>query len=84
MNIHEYQGKELLEKYGVAVPKGRVAETAEEAEAVAKELGGDAARAPATGLSQLPPRMTRVREALSGSRSDDVQSHTPPAASPMP
>ena len=40
MNIHEYQGKELLEKYGVAVPKGRVAETAEEAEAIAKELGG--------------------------------------------
>ncbi len=40
MNIHEYQGKQLLEKYGVAVPKGRVAETAEEAEAVAKELGG--------------------------------------------
>jgi succinyl-CoA synthetase beta subunit len=40
MNIHEYQGKELFEKYGVAVPKGRVAETAEEAEAIAKELGG--------------------------------------------
>ena len=40
MNIHEYQGKELFAKYGVAVPKGRVAETAEEAEAIAKELGG--------------------------------------------
>ncbi|MEE9276294.1 MAG: ADP-forming succinate--CoA ligase subunit beta [bacterium] len=40
MNIHEYQGKELLEKYGVAVPRGGVAETAEEAERIARELGG--------------------------------------------
>ena len=27
MNIHEYQGKQLLAKYGVAVPKGKVAYT---------------------------------------------------------
>ena len=40
MNIHEYQGKELLAKYGVAVPKGGVAETADEAERIARELGG--------------------------------------------
>ena len=40
MNIHEYQAKGLLAKYGVAVPRGGVAYTAEEAEAVAKELGG--------------------------------------------
>jgi len=40
MNIHEYQAKQLLAKYGVAVPKGKVAYTAPEAEAVAKELGG--------------------------------------------
>src|SRR6478735_8345118 len=39
MNIHEYQGKELLRKYGVAVPNGRVAFTVEEAVEVAKELG---------------------------------------------
>jgi succinyl-CoA synthetase beta subunit len=40
MNIHEYQGKELFEKYGVTVPGGKVASTPEEAEAIAKELGG--------------------------------------------
>jgi succinyl-CoA synthetase beta subunit len=40
MNIHEYQAKEVLRKHGVAVPSGRVAATPEEAEAIAKELGG--------------------------------------------
>ncbi len=40
MNIHEYQAKALLAKYGVAVPRGRVAYTAKEAEEVARELGG--------------------------------------------
>ena len=40
MNIHEYQAKQLLAKYGVAVPDGKVAYTAPEAEAVAKDLGG--------------------------------------------
>ncbi len=40
MNIHEYQAKALLAKYGVAVPKGGVAYTAEEAAKVARELGG--------------------------------------------
>jgi succinyl-CoA synthetase beta subunit len=40
MNIHEYQAKKLLAKYGVAILKGGVAYTALEAEAVAKELGG--------------------------------------------
>ncbi|MFC7333651.1 ADP-forming succinate--CoA ligase subunit beta [Rhodocista pekingensis] len=40
MNIHEYQAKSLLKKYGVAVPRGGVAYTLEEARAVAKELGG--------------------------------------------
>ncbi|MGQ0675500.1 MAG: ADP-forming succinate--CoA ligase subunit beta, partial [Rhodospirillales bacterium] len=40
MNIHEYQAKALLAKYGVAVPRGGVAYTPEEAEKVARELGG--------------------------------------------
>ena len=40
MNIHEYQAKQLLAKYGVAVPNGKVAYTAPEAEAVAKDLDG--------------------------------------------
>jgi succinyl-CoA synthetase beta subunit len=40
MNIHEYQAKVLLAKYGVAVPRGGVAFTPEEAENAARELGG--------------------------------------------
>ena len=40
MNIHEYQAKQLLADYGVAVPRGSVAYTTPEAEAAAKELGG--------------------------------------------
>ncbi|MBI1260433.1 MAG: ADP-forming succinate--CoA ligase subunit beta [Rhizobiales bacterium] len=40
MNIHEYQAKAVLAKYGVAVPKGHAAFTADEAVEGAKELGG--------------------------------------------
>ena len=40
MNIHEYQAKQLLAKFGVAVPEGGVAYTPEEAEAAARDLGG--------------------------------------------
>ena len=40
MKIHEYQGKAILARYGVPVPKGKVAFSVEEAEAAAKELGG--------------------------------------------
>jgi succinyl-CoA synthetase beta subunit len=39
MNIHEYQAKELLEKFGVATTRGQVASTPDEAEKVARELG---------------------------------------------
>lgn len=41
MNIHEYQGKEILRKYGVSVPNGQVAFTADEAVEAAKSLEGD-------------------------------------------
>ncbi|RLT43270.1 MAG: ADP-forming succinate--CoA ligase subunit beta [Chloroflexi bacterium] len=40
MKLHEYQAKELLARFGVPVPKGRVARTPEEAEAITRELGG--------------------------------------------
>jgi succinyl-CoA synthetase beta subunit len=40
MNIHEFQAKELLKRYGVPVPNGRVAFTPQEAKTVAVELGG--------------------------------------------
>ncbi|MEQ2526469.1 ADP-forming succinate--CoA ligase subunit beta [Robertmurraya yapensis] len=39
MNIHEYQGKEILKSFGVSVPNGKVAFTVEEAVEAAKELG---------------------------------------------
>src|SRR3989337_2604482 len=39
MNIHEYQAKAILAKYGVAVPKGKVADIPLEAEVIAMEFG---------------------------------------------
>jgi succinyl-CoA synthetase beta subunit len=38
MNVHEYQGKEILKRYGVAIQEGLVAETAEQAVDAAKKL----------------------------------------------
>jgi len=40
MNIHEYQAKQIFQKYGVPTPKGKVAFSVEEAVENAKELGG--------------------------------------------
>ena len=40
MNLHEYQAKDLLRRYGVAVPEGAVAASAQEAVTVAQSLGG--------------------------------------------
>ena len=40
MKVHEYQAKELFARYGVEVPRGRVAATPAEARAIAGELGG--------------------------------------------
>jgi succinyl-CoA synthetase beta subunit len=38
MNIHEYQAKELLQKFGVATTRGKVASSPEEAEKIAREI----------------------------------------------
>ena len=43
MKIHEYQAKEILAKYGVAVPRGEMANTPEEAAAVARKLFAEGA-----------------------------------------
>ena len=40
MKIHEYQGKQLLKKFGVTVPRGVFCQSVDEAEAAAKTLGG--------------------------------------------
>src|SRR5574337_666017 len=39
MNIHEFQAKEVLKRYGVTVPRGKVATSPEEVEAIAREFG---------------------------------------------
>jgi succinyl-CoA synthetase beta subunit len=41
MNLHEYQAKKLLASYGIPVPQGRVASSADEAVAAAQALGGN-------------------------------------------
>jgi succinyl-CoA synthetase beta subunit len=40
MKLHEYQSKQLFARYGIPIPKGRVAATATEARQIAEELGG--------------------------------------------
>ncbi len=41
MKIHEYQGKDLLREYGVAVPRGKACFSVDEAVAAAEEIGGE-------------------------------------------
>ena len=41
MNLHEYQSKEMFAEYGIPVPKGYPARSAQEAEDAARKLGGD-------------------------------------------
>ncbi len=41
MNVHEYQAKELMKEFGIGLLKGGVATTPEQAEKVAKDLGGN-------------------------------------------
>ncbi len=40
MKLHEYQSKIIFSKYGIPIPKGRVAATSQEAKQIAEELGG--------------------------------------------
>ncbi len=40
MKLHEYQSKAIFANYGIPIPRGRVAENAAEARAIAEELGG--------------------------------------------
>jgi acyl-CoA synthetase (NDP forming) len=39
VNIHEYQAKDVLRRYGVPIPPGEVATTPEQAEAIARKYG---------------------------------------------
>ncbi|HEX4207458.1 MAG TPA: ADP-forming succinate--CoA ligase subunit beta [Ktedonobacteraceae bacterium] len=40
MKIHEYQAKDIMARYGIPIQPGKVARTPEEAEAIAREIGG--------------------------------------------
>lgn len=40
MKLHEYQSKQIFDRYGIPIPRGRVASSADEARAIAEELGG--------------------------------------------
>lgn len=40
MKLHEYRSKQLFSQHGIPIPRGRVAMTAQEAKAIAQELGG--------------------------------------------
>jgi succinyl-CoA synthetase beta subunit len=53
MNIHEHQGKELLRQYGVPVPRGRVAFTADEAEQAARALAEETGNATVVVKAQI-------------------------------
>ena len=79
MNIHEYQAKEIFRKYGVPVPRGKVAFRVDEAVKAAKELGGNifvvkaqihaGGRGKAGGvkLAKSPDEVRQYAEALLGS-----------------
>ena len=43
MKVHEYQAKELLARFGVATPKGRTTDSADEAAEIARDVGGPVA-----------------------------------------
>ena len=53
MKIHEYQAKEILRGFGVAVPKGKLVQNAQEAAAAARELMGPGR--PVTVVKRSPP-----------------------------
>lgn len=40
MKLHEYQSKQLFERFGIPIPKGRIAGTSDEAKQISEELGG--------------------------------------------
>lgn len=74
MKIHEYQAKEILKKFDVAVPRGGVAFTPDEAVKVAREIGGDVWMVKAQihaggrgkgGGIKLARKLTEVREIAS-------------------
>ncbi|HEV2385773.1 MAG TPA: ADP-forming succinate--CoA ligase subunit beta [Candidatus Acidoferrales bacterium] len=77
MKIHEYQAKEILSRYGVAIPRGQVATTPDQARAVAQRLGtavvvkaqihaGGRGKAGGVRLARSPEEAERVASEILG------------------
>jgi succinyl-CoA synthetase beta subunit len=78
MNLYEFQAKELLARFGILVPRGRLAESSQDAERVASRLGfadhvvkaqihaGDRARAGGVRFAATPDAVGRVAAELVG------------------
>src|ERR671914_741562 len=64
MKIHEYQGKELLGRYGVPVPRGIVARSADEAQEIARQMLGMKLKTHQTGPEGQEVRTLLVEEGL--------------------
>jgi len=60
MKIHEYQAKQILAEYGVAVPRGEVANTLEEASTAARKLLPAAPRASSSRRRFTPEAAARA------------------------
>jgi len=84
MNVHEYQAAEILARYGVPVNPGRVAETPEQASAIASEYGGTVAvkaqvhtggRGKAGGI-RLAHSPAEARDAAAAILGMDIGGHT--------
>ena len=84
MNLHEYQSKRLFAKYGIAVPRGIPAETADAAVSAAEELGGKlwvvkaqvhaGGRGKAGGV-KLAKTLDEVRDAAEGMLGTQLVTH---------
>ena len=78
MKVHEYQAKELFQKYGIPIPRGKVAFDVEEARAAAAELGalpvvikaqihaGGRGKAGGVKLAHTPAEVEEIAESILG------------------
>jgi succinyl-CoA synthetase beta subunit len=83
VNIHEYQAKEILRGFGVPIPPGEIATTAEEAEAIAKRIGrtvvvkaqvhaGGRGKAGGVKLAKTPAEAREKAQAILGMKIKDL------------
>ena len=68
MKIHEYQAKNILSKYGVAVPRGRMVESREEADDAALELFRDGATGVVVKAKSMPAAGAKAAASKSPNR----------------